>query len=141
MLHLTVQGYSSVFPSFNALELLSLYMQIPLLIILYVVRQYLVGSEHRGGGYWLVNVDTVDLTVDEYHENPVDVEVVISPTHSRQHSYSRARSRAHSRAASMGRRNSNAHGYEDEEEEGEEEDRSARQKLKGLVNGVYEALL
>lgn len=96
----TVQGYSSIIPVFTAVDFVSLYIEIPVMIFMYLVWMLIRrpdpnaeaaarlpdNADNADGSstsakpiarrkWWtsdLVDVNTVDLTRDEYEEQVVD---------------------------------------------------------------------
>jgi amino acid permease len=77
-----VQGWSSIFPKFVAVDFVSYYIEIPVMIVMYtawmlIKRPGLNGSPQtmQSKRFWysdLVDVNTVDLSKDEYHDEESD---------------------------------------------------------------------
>ncbi len=79
-----VQGWSSIFPTFSIVDFISLYIEIPVMVVMYLVWLTL---RHRNSTKtaaettaparalpWsdIVDMKTVDLSTDEYVEHPVE---------------------------------------------------------------------
>ncbi|KAF9020623.1 hypothetical protein BDZ89DRAFT_958158 [Hymenopellis radicata] len=80
--HPPVQGWSSIIPDFVAVDFVSLYIEIPVMIVMYFVWLWTkkirgaVQSDVGRPSAWLhdiVDVDTVDLKTDEHEEEEGDV--------------------------------------------------------------------
>nr|GAT57772.1 predicted protein [Mycena chlorophos] len=76
-----VQGWSSIFPHFSATDFISYYIEIPLMVLMFIVWAYIVRPLTRGntqqqtGLQWvfdLVDTRTVDLETDVYEDNEAD---------------------------------------------------------------------
>ncbi|KAH9940503.1 amino acid permease/ SLC12A domain-containing protein [Epithele typhae] len=93
IIHIWLQGWSSVIPHFSLVYFVSFYVEIPVMVVMYfawvvVKRQSSIslpvslpdeedtpatGAEHGWNIGDLVDIQAVDLTLDEYEEDPEDV--------------------------------------------------------------------
>ncbi|KAJ7072560.1 amino acid permease-domain-containing protein [Mycena amicta] len=77
-----VQGWSSIFPKFSAVDFVSLYIEIPVMFVFFVVWAYIVRplrsttnpSPKKGLGWILdlVDLDTADLDSDQHEDGEAD---------------------------------------------------------------------
>ncbi|KAF9814582.1 hypothetical protein IEO21_05040 [Rhodonia placenta] len=70
-----VQGWSSVIPSFSAVDFVSFYVEIPVMLVMFVgwmVVRRPARKEGRPRWHDIVDTTTVDLTRDEYEEDATD---------------------------------------------------------------------
>jgi len=83
----TVQGWSSVIPKFSAVEFVSFYIEIPVMIVMFtswfILKRFtrpagrlLARDDESRNRAWrhldIVDMDTVDLAQDEYTEEAED---------------------------------------------------------------------
>lgn len=66
---LPVQGWSSVIPKFSAIDFISFYIQIPVMLVMFTIW---TAVKLRGFRGVFVDASTVDLHRDEYVEDEVD---------------------------------------------------------------------
>ena len=87
--HFIVQGWSSIFPTFAAVDFVSYYIEIPIMVVMYIAWALVArakrakpqetegegGNSKQNARYLLDVVDsgTVDLRADEFDEPPEDV--------------------------------------------------------------------
>jgi AAT family amino acid transporter len=77
-----VQGWSSIFPKFMAVDFVSFYVEIPVMIVMCTAwmlikrpRSNSSAQTAQSRRFWysdLVDVNTVDLSKDEYHDEESD---------------------------------------------------------------------